>query len=438
MRKLLLLILCILPVLCYSQVVRTSINYSPYTTAVTCEDYYAQSIWKLNNNGTDTKGNNNVTMEGGTTYSTTTPAEGIYNANLDGANRYIGVPSFTYGNEFTISIFVRKYGAGGSNDMIYCSYQSNDGFELSINWSTLATSTLKLRTGNGTNTTTATSSSFSVTSGAWHMYSAVINRTNGTVAFYNNKTAVGTGSTRTDFKTYGAARLGLDFSSNNDIFAGIDVTQVYKWELSSTNIGTIYDTPGAEATSCISTTPYTDDFEALSTGSINNQGLWKTIDGTVNIADVSGDNVTRGGTSGYNAALYDKTFTDDQYAKITAMITDYASPGPVVRANIGTGGTYYGWFHELSNATRLVRVKNGTATVLVNGTVGWTDNDVIELRIVGYELQCYKNGSLDTSVSGDGKYEDTSGDKIAGGQTGIMHYYQDNDAQAKQWEGGSL
>jgi superfamily I DNA/RNA helicase len=81
MRKLLLLILCILPVLCYSQVVRTSINYSPYITV--CTDYYAQSIWKLNNNGTDTKGNNNVSLGGTASYGTTTPAEGTYYADLD-------------------------------------------------------------------------------------------------------------------------------------------------------------------------------------------------------------------------------------------------------------------------------------------------------------------------------------------------------------------
>jgi len=215
-----------------------------------CTDYYAQSIWKFENNGTDTKGNNNVTLEGGATYSTTTPAEGTRYANLDGASRYIAIPSFDYGNEFTISIFVRKWGTGSTYDVLYSAYQSSDGFILYANWTSLASARLILRTGNGTDITTTTSSAFSVTSGAWTMYSVVVNRTNGTVVFYNNKTEISSGAIRTDFETSTAARIGLDFNGNGGVWAYIDVTQVYKWELNSTNIGTIYDTPGAEATTC--------------------------------------------------------------------------------------------------------------------------------------------------------------------------------------------
>lgn len=196
-----------------------------------------------------------------------------------------------------------------------------------------------------------------------------------------------------------------------------------------------FQQPRGESTSLPEPAVYTQDFDDLSTGVLTGQGLWVTIDGAISVNDHGGSNAFDGDQTGYNAALYSASINDDQYSEVVAYVIDYSSPGPAVRMNSASGGTYYAWFHELSTATRLVKVVNGTATILVNGTTGWTDGDVVRLEVEGTELRCYKNGSLDTSVSGDGKFIDAS---ISTGYTGVMNYYDNNNAYGHTWEGGSL
>lgn len=195
--------------------------------------------------------------------------------------------------------------------------------------------------------------------------------------------------------------------------------------------------PIANTAHLVSANIYSDDFEAYSTGDINGQGEWEVIDGGISVAEESSNNVFKGSTSGFNAAYYNETFDADQYSEIVAIeVTSYSSPGPIVRAS--TGGTYYCWLHELSTYSRLVRVVNGSVTTLAESTTGWTDQDTLRLEVDADTLFCYKNGVLDISISSDGKYTDDGASKISTGRSGILMFYQDNNAYGDLWRGGDL
>lgn len=212
-----------------------------------CTTYYAESIWGMNNNGTDEKSNNTLTLGGSAAWSTHY-LEGGYSLSTDvAANCYGAVPSIDYGNQFTFHIPWKKYSYSGTITLLGA-LTSNDGFELAFNTSTMQ---LEFTTGNGTSTQTATSSPFTAAAGStWHSATVVVDKTAGTVLFYVNGTYLNSGSTRTDFETSTVARIGLSIDSSGDSWCYYDAVQIYKWKLSAGQVSDMDDTPMEEQTKC--------------------------------------------------------------------------------------------------------------------------------------------------------------------------------------------
>jgi len=183
---------------------------------------------------------------------------------------------------------------------------------------------------------------------------------------------------------------------------------------------------------------FTDDFEAYSAGTINSQGLWVVEDGDIDVIEQFGDKRANGGTSSFNVARYNETFTDDQYAQVVMDSTTQTSGymGPAVRIATGAS-TYYVWYIN-GNDSQCRRFNDGVYDVIISGGDPASDGDIVELRIVGYELQFYKNDELDTSMSGDGLYEDADGDKITSGQPGIGGRYSNANMTIDDFKCGDL
>jgi len=188
------------------------------------------------------------------------------------------------------------------------------------------------------------------------------------------------------------------------------------------------------------TTNYSDDFESYTVAtSIDGQGNWVVVRGDIEINTHDSDKGFDGADVYFNLAYYDGSVDDDQYSQITVEAkVPYACPGPAVRVVAGTSGTGYLWFSENTTSAYLIRLVDGTPTYLVYGTDGWDNDDVVKLSIEGDEISMYRNGSLDTSMSTDGKYSDTSVDKLTTGSVGIVVYEQNSSAWGDTWSGGSL
>ena len=131
--------------------------------------------------------------------------------------------------------------------------------------------------------------------------------------------------------------------------------------------------------------------------SLNAGGLWiskPAADGRVAVS-----NATR------SCCYYVGTFANDQWAQATFLGAAAADSSIGVAVRVSSNN-YYCW--ESSNfSSYLSKITSGSGVDFATGAA-WTANDVVKLEIVGNELRCYRNGSLDTSVSTDGKYTDAS------------------------------
>ena len=184
---------------------------------------------------------------------------------------------------------------------------------------------------------------------------------------------------------------------------------------------------------------YEDDFESYTAGQdLRDQTGWGSIRGEdINIYDNSGDNVIRGRNDYYAYAYYDDTFADDQWSQITVdAINTIDYVGVIVRFN-STSEKYYLWMGN-SSVSYLRAIQYGGLLAAFATGDGWSATDVIKLEVAGYELRCYKNGSLDTSIDTDGKYTvTTSSYQIPSGKAGVATYDQDG-SYADDWKGGDL
>jgi len=182
---------------------------------------------------------------------------------------------------------------------------------------------------------------------------------------------------------------------------------------------------------------YTDDFETAS-GDIDGDGSWVKV-GTSDIiaVDVSGDNRVESNRSSDHGAYYlDETYGDDQYCQLVfeAGANDVYM-GPAVRQSTTDGVGYY-WYADGSGSSYLRRGNaDWTYTNLAFGNT-FVAGSTYKLSIEGYELRCYKDGELDTSIDTDGVYDDSaSGDKIASGKIAIRQY-GDGATQMDDFQGG--
>ena len=180
------------------------------------------------------------------------------------------------------------------------------------------------------------------------------------------------------------------------------------------------------------------DIDDLTTSSnLGGQGLFVTREGTLRVNSEGGYNVINPANSAaFSACYYNLTLANDQFCAGTITALDqWAWVGPGVRWSTTANTGYY--VYSSTAETALVRRVDGVDTELATGDVIST-NDELELRIVGYELQVYVNGSLHTSLDTDGKYTDSSGDKIASGYNAIIGMGNSTSADMIDPEGGAL
>lgn len=214
----------------------------PYTQGA-APSIGAESIWRCEDNGTDEKGNNTMTLGGSAAWINSESLEGSFALSTDVASNCSGViPSIAYGDTLSIHIPLKKYGYG-DNIVLLSALQSLDGFEFMFNTSSMV---LTFRTGNSTSTQTATSATITAPASSWNSFTVVVNRTAGTVLFYCNGSYVSSGSTRTDFETTTASIIGLDFNNQGDSWGYFDVPQIYLWDLTAGNVSTLHASPGTE------------------------------------------------------------------------------------------------------------------------------------------------------------------------------------------------
>jgi hypothetical protein len=203
----------------------------------------AESIWLFEDDATDEKGNHTLTATGGATYVTTpTPPQGTYGGDVNGLGRYFAVPSFDYGNEFTL---VFEVYFGDSNGLtIYGALNANDGFRLYLN---VTGDDAYFNTGNGTTTDAAVATNCGLSINTYTMIAVVVDRTAGTALIYvDGVDETDDSSIRTDFETSTTANIGSGYSPGTYLYGYVDAVQVYKWKLTSGDISTINTTPGTE------------------------------------------------------------------------------------------------------------------------------------------------------------------------------------------------
>lgn len=131
------------------------------------------------------------------------------------------------------------------------------------------------------------------------------------------------------------------------------------------------------------------------------------------------------------------SWPDDQYSKgklsmVGGSDGNGAGPGVAVRMS-ASARTYYRAVANKasSNNIEVAKMVAGTYTSLAQRTQAWTDEDVLELRVIGTTLRVFYNG---TQLGGD--ITDSS---IASGRAGIAYSSGSmTSASINDWEGGDF
>jgi hypothetical protein len=135
--------------------------------------------------------------------------------------------------------------------------------------------------------------------------------------------------------------------------------------------------------------------------------------------------------------FYNQLASNDQFSQIlvTNVTTAYYI-GPSVR-NSGLGtGNFYGWYGSDVDSY-LFSYNNNVAEFYATGGP-WAAGQTRKLEVVGNELRCYLNGTLDSSIAGDGKYTDINNRHVSG-YVGLCGYNSFNiNARLNAWTGGDV
>ena len=180
---------------------------------------------------------------------------------------------------------------------------------------------------------------------------------------------------------------------------------------------------------------YTDDFQAYSTGNLNNQGNWKQCQNNILVSDTAGDKRIDGVDSVESCSYIDGTYPNDQFAEVTidAIGTSNQSfTGPAVRCN--AGGNRYQVYLSTSEIY-CDKWVGGTSTALDSVTTGFSPvaGDILRLEIAGNVLRVLLNGSPITNLGDANGYITDGASSIASGNPGVaayghgtIHTYADN------------
>ncbi|HUU74194.1 MAG TPA: DUF2341 domain-containing protein, partial [Burkholderiales bacterium] len=142
----------------------------------------------------------------------------------DGSGDYIDFPSTDFGNNFTISAWVKPDSAGSGIQTIVANSASGsdtDGFRFFINTVGTEDGAIRFETGNGPSGNSAKTAAGVINFDEWNHVAVVVDRASGLATIYHNGADVSTDTTiRTDFNTSSDWELGR-MESNSDYFEGI-------------------------------------------------------------------------------------------------------------------------------------------------------------------------------------------------------------------------
>lgn len=183
---------------------------------------------------------------------------------------------------------------------------------------------------------------------------------------------------------------------------------------------------------------YSDNFDSYtSEDHLGDQANWVDCYGILEIYDHDGSLGVCMDSSWYSGAYYNGTVDNNQFSQIT-FVEKTAWTCVTVGIRMSLTGNFYTWFCE-DGESYLVRVVSGAQTILASNGDDWTEDDVIRLEIDGDDISCYRNGSLDTSISADGIYTDDSASKLSSGYVGVVGRGSDGrGSTGDNWSGGDL
>ena len=188
-------------------------------------------------------------------------------------------------------------------------------------------------------------------------------------------------------------------------------------------------------------TTISDNFDNYTVGNLAGQGNWLAAQNNMAIVDVSGNKQVTP-VSGARSLLYrSEIFTDNHYSQITIKsIASGSFVGVVVRSTL-SAGTGFGYAYYADSTQRYLKyfnVASGTTGSTIANIIGTTNavNDVLRLEVSGSTLKCYKNGALDTGLTGGtGIFTNTA--IPSGGTPGIFGYTV-GSSNIDTWSGDNI
>jgi len=142
---------------------------------------------------------------------------------FNGSSQFLDAGTFDVGNTFTLSAWVNIAAIAGNIQSLWTDQKGgygSAGFALFVDTYNVSNKVVDFASGDGSNGNESTTATNSVSFGHWHLVTAAINRTAGTVEFYVDGTDLG-GSTAvvTDFATLADVNLGR-FTNSSFYFDG--------------------------------------------------------------------------------------------------------------------------------------------------------------------------------------------------------------------------
>jgi hypothetical protein len=138
---------------------------------------------------------------------------------------------------------------------------------------------------------------------------------------------------------------------------------------------------------------FSDDFNRANAGSLGTP--WVIVEMTINIVSNKAAVATSGGA---HVALYDQTFSNDQWAEgdMTFSAAAYNSLGPAVRVGPATGDPfYYAWWNIGAAALELwTRTNSSTYTQVGSGVATPAGTYKVRVEVEGTTVRMYRDGAL--------------------------------------------
>jgi hypothetical protein len=178
----------------------------------------------------------------------------------------------------------------------------------------------------------------------------------------------------------------------------------------------------------------TDNFNRASLGA-----NWEQVNPIAAVAQIVGSTAFAGSVFGQEGTarwIGAGTFTADQCSSVVIFDTPTGSNnygiGAVVRASGDIDGARDYYLALVADTTYLLKIVNGSLSVLNIGSVTWTNGDRLEIEAEGTTIRLCQNGS---PLGGAWTVTDTS---LASGQPGICGVGDPGICTGDDWIGYNL